>query len=147
MPTPALKILVVDHIVSMRRTIRHLLRQLGHETIIDAVNGEDAITLLESRVMDVAIAAWDIPPTTGLGLLKAIRSHDTLHNVPVLLMFAEVNEENVTAAVQAGVSGILVKPFSADALGKKLQALFASKMPKQPEKGGRSLQQLLAPRY
>ena len=60
-------------------------------------------------------------------MLRAIRADPNLKHIPVLMVTAEAQKENIIEAVQAGVSNYVVKPFTAEALLEKLQKIFAKK--------------------
>lgn len=147
MPNSPLKILLVAQLMTMRRTIRHLLRQVGYDNVIEADDGSAALVELRQRNFRLIIADWHLTPMSGLDLLKAIRSEATLQKLPVLLMLSEVNKADIEAAKQAGVTQLLIKPFSAQVLGEKIQALFAPKAAQSSKKTGQVLQELLTRRY
>jgi two-component system chemotaxis response regulator CheY len=62
----------------------------------------------------------------GLELLKAIRADQNLKSIPVLLVTAEALKENVVEAVKAGVNNYVVKPFTAETLKEKIDAIFST---------------------
>jgi two-component system chemotaxis response regulator CheY len=53
-----------------------------------------------------------MPNYTGLEMLKEVRSNDKFTKLPFIMVTGERSTDNVMAALQAGVSGYLVKPFS-----------------------------------
>lgn len=65
-------------------------------------------------------------PMTGLQLLKEIRSDPKLKHIPFIMVTSESRTKNVIVARDAGVSNYIVKPFNADTLKQKLQAIFGS---------------------
>ena len=124
MPDQSLKILTVDDFSTMRRIIRNILRQLGYSNIMEADDGAAALAVLQQQEIDFVISDWNMPNMTGLELLRAIRTDEKLHKIPVLLITAEALKENVVEAVKAGVNGYIVKPFTAETLGEKIEAIF-----------------------
>ncbi len=58
---------------------------------------------------------------TGLGLLKAVRSDQSLKDIPFIMITAEGEKKNVLEAVRAGVSNIVIKPFAPEILKKKIE--------------------------
>ena len=119
-----MKILTVDDFSTMRRIIRNMLRQLGYTNIVEAEDGAEALSLLQREKMDFVISDWNMPNMNGLDLLKAIRADDNLKPIPVLLVTAEALKENVVEAVKAGVNNYVVKPFTAEKLKEKIDAIF-----------------------
>ncbi len=119
-----MKILTVDDFSTMRRIIRNMLRQLGYTNIVEAEDGVEALSLLQREKVDFVISDWNMPNMSGLGLLKAIRADDNLKPIPVLLVTAEALKENVVEAVKSGVNNYVVKPFTAETLKEKIDAIF-----------------------
>ncbi len=126
MPDQNMKILAVDDFSTMRRIVRNILRQLGYSNILEADDGTSALEQLKHDKVDFIITDWNMPNMSGLDLLKAIRADSNLKDIPVLLVTAEALKENVVAAVQAGVNGYIVKPFTAETLKEKIDSIFAS---------------------
>jgi two-component system chemotaxis response regulator CheY len=119
-----MRFLVVDDFSTMRRIVRSLLRDIGFNNIEEAENGSEALAKLKNAKFDFLVTDWNMPVMTGLELLKAVRSTDGLKELPVLLVTAEAKREQIIEAAQAGVSGYVVKPFTAAVLEEKLNAIF-----------------------
>jgi len=124
MPDQNMKILTVDDFSTMRRIIRNMLRQLGYNNIVEAEDGAEALSLLQREKVDFVISDWNMPHMNGLDLLKAIRADDNLKPLPVLLVTAEALKENVVEALKAGVNNYVIKPFTAETLKEKIDAIF-----------------------
>jgi two-component system chemotaxis response regulator CheY len=119
-------VLVVDDYSTMIRIIRNLLRQLGFENIDDALDGSVALDKMHSKKYGLVISDWNMEPMTGYELLKRVRSDPNLSATPFIMITAESKTENVIAAKQAGVNHYIVKPFNADTLRSKIEAVFAA---------------------
>ncbi|MES2311800.1 MULTISPECIES: chemotaxis response regulator CheY [Rhodanobacter] len=121
-----MKILVVDDFSTMRRIVRNLLVELGFSNplIQEADDGESAIAMLRSLPFDLVVTDWNMPNMTGIDLLRAIRAEGALKGLPVLMVTAENNRDQIIAAAQAGVNGYIVKPFTAITLKEKLTKIF-----------------------
>ena len=121
-----MKILVVDDFSTMRRIVRNLLVELGFSgpLIQEADDGENAMVLLKSQPFDMVVTDWNMPNMTGIDLLRAIRAEASLKGLPVLMVTAENNRDQIIAAAQAGVNGYIVKPFTAATLQEKLTKIF-----------------------
>jgi two-component system chemotaxis response regulator CheY len=124
MPDQNMKILTVDDFSTMRRIIRNILRQIGYSNIAEAETGGAALNTLQTQAIDFVISDWNMPGMSGLELLQAIRADDKLKNIPVLMVTAEALKENVVEALKAGVNGYIVKPFTAETLKEKIDAIF-----------------------
>jgi len=121
---PNMKILVVDDMSTMRRIVKNIMKQLGFANVEEAENGQDALDKLRADTFGFVISDWNMPVMTGIQLLRAIRADETLKAIPVLMVTAEAQKENLIEAIQAGVSNYIVKPFTAEVLQEKMGKIF-----------------------
>jgi two-component system, chemotaxis family, chemotaxis protein CheY len=119
-----LKFLVVDDFSTMRRIVKNLLHDLGYKNVAEADDGSTALPMLKSGDFDFIITDWNMPTLPGLALLKAVRSDPKLARLPVLMVTAEAKREQIVEAAQAGVSGYIIKPFTAQTLSEKLAKIL-----------------------
>ena len=122
----SMPILVVDDYNTMIRIIRNLLRQLGFEDVDDAPDGSIALSKMHSKRYGLIISDWNMEPMTGYELLKQVRSDPSISTTPFIMVTAESKTENVIAAKQAGVNNYIVKPFNAETLKTKINAVFGA---------------------
>ncbi|MCP5405124.1 MAG: chemotaxis response regulator CheY [Pseudomonadaceae bacterium] len=115
-----MRIMVIDDFQTMRRIIINLLRQLGFTNMIEADDGSTAWDRLQTEKVDLIISDWNMPKMTGMDLLRRVRADEQMRATPFIMVTAEGKRENVIAAVQAGVSNYIVKPFNAATLKEKL---------------------------
>jgi two-component system chemotaxis response regulator CheY len=115
-----MKILVVDDFTTMRKVVRNLLKQGGYENVVEAEDGVAALKVIKSQKIDFIISDWNMPNMTGIELLKAVRADAEISATPFLMVTAEALQDNVIAAVKAGVSNYIVKPFTAEVLSEKI---------------------------
>ncbi len=120
-----MKILIVDDFSTMRRIIKNLLRDLGFTNTHEADDGNTALPMLKGGGFDFLISDWNMPGMTGIDLLRAVRADPSLATMPVLLVTAESKREQIIEAVQAGVNGYVVKPFTAATLEEKINKIFS----------------------
>jgi two-component system, chemotaxis family, chemotaxis protein CheY len=121
----SMPILVVDDYNTMIRIIRNLLKQLGFEDIDDATDGSAALGKMREKRYGLVISDWNMEPMTGYELLKEVRGDPGLSKTPFIMVTAESKTENVIAAKKAGVNNYIVKPFNAQTLRTKIEAVFA----------------------
>lgn len=124
-----MKVLVVDDMSTMRRIVKNVLRQIGFSDIMEAENGQDALTKLKAGGFGLVVSDWNMPVMQGIELLRAVRADAELKTLPFLMVTAEAQKENLIEAVQAGVSNYVVKPFTAEVLQGKLEKIFANVQP------------------
>jgi len=119
-----MKILVVDDFATMRKIVRNLLRQLNYNNVQEAEDGEVAFKKLQAEKFDFVITDWNMPNMTGLELLISIRKTPSLAKMPVLMVTAEADKENILAAAKAGVNDYVIKPFTSLTLAEKIKKIF-----------------------
>jgi two-component system chemotaxis response regulator CheY len=120
----SMPILVVDDYNTMIRIIRNLLKQLGFENVDEASDGSVALERMREKRYGLIISDWNMEPMTGYDLLKEVRSNPELKSTPFIMVTAESKTENVIAAKKAGVNNYIVKPFNAQTLKTKIDAVF-----------------------
>jgi two-component system chemotaxis response regulator CheY len=121
----SMPVLVVDDYNTMIRIIRNLLKQIGFEDIDDAPDGTAALAKMQEKRYGLVISDWNMEPMTGYELLKEVRASSALSKTPFIMVTAESKTENVIAAKKAGVNNYIVKPFNAQTLKTKIEAVFA----------------------
>ncbi len=119
-----MKFLIVDDFSTMRRIVKNLLNELGFSDITEADDGKTALPLLQAGQFDFVITDWNMPGMPGIELLRHIRADERLKGIPVLMVTAEAQREQIIEAAKAGVSGYIVKPFTGVTLKEKLDKIF-----------------------
>jgi two-component system, chemotaxis family, chemotaxis protein CheY len=119
-----MRILVVDDFSTMRRIVKNLLADLGFTNVAEADDGKTAWPMLQQGDFEFVVTDWNMPGMTGIDLLKNIRADPRLSGLPVLMVTAEAQREQIVAAAQAGVNGYIIKPFTAATLKEKLDKIF-----------------------
>lgn len=127
MTQQSLNFLVVNDFSTMRRIIKNLLHDLGYANVTEADDGNTALPLLKEGNFDFLITDWNMPGMPGLELLKHVRADARLGKMPVLMLTAEAKREQIVEAAQAGVSGYVIKPFTAAILKEKIDKILAAR--------------------
>jgi len=117
-------VLVVDDYNTMIRIIRNLLRQLGFADVDEANDGASALAKMRTKRYGLVISDWNMEPMSGYDLLQQVRADPGLGATPFIMVTAESKTENVIAAKKAGVNNYIVKPFNAQTLKAKIEAVF-----------------------
>ncbi len=121
----SMKVLVVDDFATMRRIIKNILRQIGFTNIVEADDGTTAWELLnKDDSIEFIVSDWNMPQMTGIEFLRKVRASEEFADLPFLMVTAEAQQENIIEAVQAKVSNYIVKPFTPDTLGQKINKIF-----------------------
>ncbi|MEZ7196458.1 MULTISPECIES: chemotaxis response regulator CheY [Pseudodesulfovibrio] len=120
-----MRVLVVDDFSTMRKIIKNILRQLGFNNIVEADDGSTAWEVLNKDNIDFIVSDWNMPTMSGIELLRKVRASEEYADIPFLMVTAEAQQENIIEAVQAKVSNYIVKPFTPETLGQKIDKIFA----------------------
>ncbi|MDD5175161.1 MAG: response regulator [Sterolibacterium sp.] len=118
--------LVVDDLDAMRQVTSSQLRALGVSNMVTANNGAEALRVLKNQRVDVVLSDWNMPVMSGLDLLKAVRADASLSRLPFVMITAEADRGRVAEAIASGVSGLLVKPYTADSLATRIKKALIS---------------------
>lgn len=119
-----MKFLVVDDSSTMRRIVCNALRDLGHTDLVEAADGAEALDQLEATRPDFVVTDWNMPNVNGLELTQTIRGHAEFGGLPILMITTRGMKEDVLAAMQARVNNYVVKPFTPQVLGEKIDAIL-----------------------
>jgi len=114
----SLRVLLVDDSLASRHHLRRLLEDLGIDRITEAVNGKQAVELLQETMVDLVITDYNMPEMDGRELTEYIRTQSWQSQVPVLMVTSEQNQGRLAAVEKAGVSAICDKPFEAGSIRK-----------------------------
>ncbi len=117
-------VMIVDDFATMRRIVKNILTQLGFKNFVEADDGSVAWEMLQKNPADFIVSDWNMPKMTGIELLKKVRADDNLKDIPFLMVTAEAQKENIVEAVKARVSNYIVKPFTPETLGEKIEKIF-----------------------
>ena len=114
-------ILVVDDDKNIRRLMRDTLRDEGY-TVFTAGNGVEALTLLDRQYIDLAIVDVMMPEMDGLTFTKLLREHDM--NIPMLMVTAKGEPDDVKQGFIVGIDDYMVKPVDFEEMMLRIKALF-----------------------
>jgi two-component system, chemotaxis family, chemotaxis protein CheY len=120
----AIKFLVVDDSLTMRRIVINTLKSLGYETIIEAGDGKDAIAKLMTEGADFIVTDWNMPEMNGLEFTKWVRANPQYAGLPILMVTTRGNKDDVIDAMKVRVNNYIVKPFTAQGLKDKIEAIL-----------------------
>jgi two-component system chemotaxis response regulator CheY len=122
-------ILIVDDETSTRTALRELLTQIGHKTVLEAKNGEEALKVAEtekSRIRMI-VADWEMPYMDGITLLDRVAGLPELDLAPFLLITSDLPRARLSElqARTDRLDGFLIKPFRMNALSQAMQSAQA----------------------
>jgi len=118
-----LKVLVCDNEAALRALVRGAL-ELDDYEIVEAHDGDQSVELARSFVPDLIVLDMMMPGRTGLEVLAELRAEDRFAETPVIMLTARAQAQDRLAAVDAGVSRFLPKPFSPLELASVVEELL-----------------------
>jgi two-component system, chemotaxis family, chemotaxis protein CheY len=108
-------ILIVDDSPTIRRMVKASLAPIGAE-FIEAASGLEAIEQLALGPMRLMVLDLNMPDMHGLEVLGFVRANQKFHQLPILVLTTRDDPSSRTAAMQAGATSYLTKPFAPQAL-------------------------------
>ena len=121
----AYRVLVVDDDPMVTRLVRINL-ELENFEVEEAWDGKTAMRMMRDNRPDLLVLDIIMPQMDGWEILKLVREDEQLHDLPVVVLTAKVQEEDIARGWRMGADGYIVKPFNpvilADALRKVLEA-------------------------
>ena len=118
-------ILVVDDDELARMEIARSVEQQGH-TIGLAENGIQALAALGSQDFDLVLLDLLMPEMDGFEVLREMKADEALRTIPVIVVTAVGEPENVAKCIEMGAADHLTKPLDHELLAQRVGAVFAS---------------------
>jgi len=120
------RILVVD---DEPINLQVLTNQLSLErySVMIATNGEDAIRIVEEHLPDLLILDIMMPRMSGLEVCRRLRENHSLHELPILMLTAKNQLNDIIAGFEAGANDYLAKPFDKREMIARVNTLVALK--------------------
>jgi two-component system cell cycle response regulator DivK len=114
------RILVVEDHEENRRIVRDLLTSAGYE-MIEAVTGEEGVTLAETERPDLIHIDIQLPGLDGYEATRRIKANPALHRIPIIAVTSYALSGDDVKAREAGCDDYVTKPFSPRALLAKIR--------------------------
>ncbi|MEM1128184.1 MAG: response regulator [Bacteroidota bacterium] len=109
------KITLIDDENNLRDSISEILTEEGFN-VTTARNGREGLAAVRETSPDAIICDVMMPVMDGFGVLKEVRSDENLRHTPFLFLTAKSDVSDVTAGLEAGVDGYVLKPVDIDDL-------------------------------
>lgn len=121
----AMRFLIIDDSVTMRRIIANILNRLGYAEVVHAANGREALDRLGADTVDVIITDWYMPEMNGLDFVTALRSTPATKHIPIVIVTANAASDDIQRAMDLGVNSYVLKPFTAETMRDKIGVVLA----------------------
>jgi diguanylate cyclase (GGDEF)-like protein len=121
-------ILIVDDAADMRRSLQVLLNHVGYSEVSVADSGAAALEFLRNQPdVDVVLLDVMMPLLNGIETCRRIKAHSDLRDIPVVMVSAVSDEENLCKAFEAGAMDYLTKPVRFTELIARLRSALSLK--------------------
>lgn len=110
-----LTVMTVDDSRTMRDMVSYTLKEAGYN-VLEAEDGQHAITVLNGQKADVIITDLNMPNMDGITLIKELRAKPDYRVTPILMLTTEADDTKKAAGREAGATGWIVKPFNPEKL-------------------------------
>jgi two-component system, chemotaxis family, chemotaxis protein CheY len=117
-------ILVVDDSPIMRKMVLASLSEIGNIRFEEAGSGLEAIERLALIPINLMILDLNMPDMHGLEVLKFVRNHGAYRETPIIILTTRGDEASSSAALSAGASYYLTKPFVPQVLAARARELL-----------------------
>lgn len=116
-------VLVIDDSRTMRKLLGRALKEFSCE-VVEADGGVQGLEVLrENAQIDLVMVDWNMPEMSGIQFVHELRADPNLAKVRVVMVTAESKLNQIQAALEAGANEYLIKPFTKESVGEKLQIL------------------------
>jgi DNA-binding response OmpR family regulator len=117
-------ILVADDDPDIRSLVVLRLERSGYR-VLRASDGREALDIALREHPDLAVLDITMPKLDGMEVTRNLRAHDETRAIPVILLTARVQEDDVAKGLDAGATDYLKKPFSPQELGARVASILA----------------------
>ena len=115
-----ISVLVVDDEEHIRNILEYNLKLDGFEVYL-AENGWTALEYAREKKLDVILLDWMMPEMDGLQVLNELRHNERTEHIPVFMLTAKGQANDVGKALCAGADDYIVKPFEPEELGETVR--------------------------
>lgn len=117
-----LKILIVDDSLIIRKKIKKIVENLGHEVAGIAKTGQEAIDIYSNAKADLVTMDITMPDMDGIEAVKQIMKIDK--DAKILMVTSHGQEDMLIKSIQAGAVGYMLKPINEDKMAESIGEVF-----------------------
>ncbi len=132
--TTASVLIVDDNEQNLDLLSDYINRNGNGYTVSTVNNGRQALELIETQSYDLVLLDLMMPEVSGYDVLKAVRQHHTLLELPIIVVTVDRERESVVAAIKLGANDYVNKPFNFDILNARIQTQIELKQKDQAYK-------------
>jgi two-component system chemotaxis response regulator CheY len=123
-------VLIVDDMRMTRMKLRKICSELGIVKVSEAVDGAEALKMLNQAKPDLILSDWNMPNLSGIELIQKVRENPSLSTIPVIFITAESEKNSIINALKFGVADYVLKPFNDESVKTKICAALKVAVPR-----------------
>jgi CheY-like chemotaxis protein len=117
-------ILVAEDERDIRELITFTLTFAGHQ-VTQAANGEEAVQLAKEKLPDLVMTDVRMPRMTGYEACRVIKNDEATKHIPVVILSAKGQDEEIDQGKDAGADDYILKPFAPDELARRIAEILS----------------------
>ena len=119
-----LRVLCIDDAALIRSTVKQTMLRLGLGKVDDASSAEGGLRFMERETYDLMLCDWVMPGMTGIELLRHLREKKIAPEMKFVMVTALSQEAQVREAIELGVAGYIIKPFTPLTLASQVEQIL-----------------------
>ena len=102
-----------------------MLKRIGYDSVVQAENGQEALTTLQDQAdFGLLLTDWNMPIMNGLELVQSVRADERFKSLPILMITTRNMKQDIVNAMKAGVNNYITKPFQPNTLQEKISKVL-----------------------
>ncbi len=108
-------VLIVEDEPAQREVLNYNLAAEGYRIAV-AVNGEEALVLVDEELPDVIVLDWMLPAVSGIEVCRQLKTRSQTRAIPIIMISAKSEEVDRIRGLETGADDYMVKPYSVSEL-------------------------------
>lgn len=133
-----LEVIIAEENEDMRAVLREVMGAFGVEDMRICANGKEVVDAIKKRPADLVFTAWNMKPVDGITLVKWLRQDKAspARNVPIVMITARTDRNDVVKAREAGVTAYLAKPVTPERIYQRIADIVERAKKTKSKTGG-----------
>lgn len=116
-------VLIVEDEPPQAEMLSYNLQSAGFRTMV-ACNGEEGLLLARENMPDAIVLDWMLPGLSGIEVCRKLRSDASTREIPILMLSARGEEEDMVRGIETGADDYVVKPYSPREVVARIKGLL-----------------------
>ncbi len=121
-------VLIVEDETALVELLRYNLERRDFE-VVSASNGEEALTILEKRPVDLLLLDWMLPGLSGIEICRQLRRKPETRKLPIIMITARGEGADRIRGLDTGADDYVTKPFAPEELAARIRAVLRRARP------------------